>query len=397
MMRLFDLYLLRRTFKPLSASLIVVLAALLLERSLRLFSLIVERGSPVTLVVEMAANLVPHYLGLALPAAFFISMQLVISRMDEENELDAMRNTGLSLRRVCLPFFATALALAAFGLMLYGYLQPYSRYDYRASFHIVSIGPWDATLQEGVFLTRDDGFTISADAVDPGGRRLAGVVVHQVVGRDTLVTTAPTGRLDLSRDGRRAILTLYDGVQLRNYDGGARASLLTFSALTIDRDLNPDVLPFRPRGGDEREMTLRELYQELRSPAGEIAQTRISSELHARLARSASMLILPLIAVPLGLAAKRSRRGHGVAIALIILLTYHHLLVFAEGLADTGRVAAPLGLWTPVAVLALLGAWAFRRVDVRPDGNPLKSLIETAEAAVQAVGAPHLRRAGARR
>jgi lipopolysaccharide export system permease protein len=396
-MRLLDLYILQRTFKPLSASLIVVLAALLLERSLRLFSLLVERGSPMTLIVEMASNLALHYLGLALPAAFFISILLVIGRLDEDNELDAMRNTGLSLRRVCLPFFVTAAALAGFGLLLYGYLQPYSRYDYRALFHLASSGQWDATLQQGVFLTRGSDFTISADAVDPSGRRLAGVIVHEIRDHETVITTASTGRLDISPDGRRAILTLYDGKQLRNADGGDRATLLTFSALRVDRVLNPDVLPFRPRGGDERELTLDELRQELRTPAGDISWTRIDAELHARLARSASMLVLPLVAVPLGLASKRSRRGHGVVIASIILLAYHHLLLLGESLADTGRISAPLALWVPVAALALFGAWTFRRVDAIPDRNPLEYAIEAAEAAVRTLGHLRPRRAGVER
>jgi lipopolysaccharide export system permease protein len=385
-MHIFDHYVLRRTFRPLGASLIVVLAALLLERSLRLFSLIVERGSPVTLVIEMAANLVPHYLGLALPAAYFISMQLVVSRMDEENELDAMRNTGMSLRRVCAPFFVTALALAAFSVLLYGYLQPYSRYDYRALLHLVGAWPWDATLQEGVFLTRNGQFTVSADGVDSDGRRLSGVLVYQVAGRDTLITTAPSGRLDVAHDGRRAILTMYNGSQLRISGPEPRAALLTFSTLRMDRTLNMDMLPFRPRGGDEREMTLGELRRERQDSTTGIAPARIDAELHARLARSALVLALPLIAVPLGLAAKRSRRGHGIAVAAVILLGSHHLLLLAEAMADIGRVAALPALWSPVAALLILGVWAFRRVDIRPDANPLGGLIEMSEAATRTLG-----------
>src|SRR5690606_23312485 len=68
-MRLIDRYLLGTTLRPLAISLVVVLAALLLERILRLFSLLVDRRGPIGLVLEMAANLIPHYLGLALPAA----------------------------------------------------------------------------------------------------------------------------------------------------------------------------------------------------------------------------------------------------------------------------------------------------------------------------------------
>jgi lipopolysaccharide export system permease protein len=146
------------------------------------------------------------------------------------------------------------------------------------------------------------------------------------------------------------------------------------------------MLPFRSRGGDEREMTLGELGRERQDPATGIAPTRIEAELHARLARSALVLVLPLIAVPLGLAAKRARRGQGIAVAAVFLLCSHHLLLFAEGMADIGRVSAPLALWSPVAALMALGIWAFRRVDVRPDANPLGPLVELSEAAVRTVG-----------
>src|SRR3546814_3446132 len=68
----------------------ISLCALLLERLLRLFNLLAETGSPFGVVLELAANLVPHYLGLALPAGFFIAVFVSVARLSEENELDAM-------------------------------------------------------------------------------------------------------------------------------------------------------------------------------------------------------------------------------------------------------------------------------------------------------------------
>src|SRR3546814_12919461 len=82
----------------------ISLCALLLERLLRLFNLLAETGSPFGVVLELAANLVPHYLGLALPAGFFIAVFVAVARLSEENELDAMLASGLSIYRLSRPY-----------------------------------------------------------------------------------------------------------------------------------------------------------------------------------------------------------------------------------------------------------------------------------------------------
>jgi lipopolysaccharide export system permease protein len=394
-MRLIDSYILRRLLAPLGASLCVVVAVLLLERSLRLFALLAESGGPVALVIEMTANLIPHYLGLALPSAFFISMLVVIARFDEDSELDAFRGAGLSLFRVSLPFFGIAAFLTAFGFLLYGYLQPYSRYDYRALFHVASAGAWDGTLQGGVFLSRSANLTISADAVDSTGRNLTRVFVYQAQGNQTIVTTAARGVLQVTDDGQRAVLRLQDGVQLVRGAFGESPARVTFSDLIVNDQLNTDLLPFRPRGNNEREMTLGELRRELSNPSGEIRLTRVAAELHARIVRSLSPLILPLVAVPLGLAGKRSQRGYGITIAAILLIAYHHALLLGESLADIGRIPAALGAWPPLVIFAAFGLWVFERTNRMPDGNPLQVLVGAGEAAVRGLGIlrPRMKRA----
>ena len=76
---LIDRYIAMRTLRPFALSLGVVLAALLLERVLRLFDLLALKGGPYSVVIELAASLVPYYLGLALPAAFFLSVFLILA------------------------------------------------------------------------------------------------------------------------------------------------------------------------------------------------------------------------------------------------------------------------------------------------------------------------------
>ncbi|HYE52888.1 MAG TPA: LptF/LptG family permease [Azospirillaceae bacterium] len=376
--RLIDRYILAETAKPLLASLAVVLVALLLERLLRLFDLLAHRGGAFDIIIRMAANLVPHYLGLALPAAFFISIFIVVAKFGDDNELDALQSSGLSIQRIARPFLWLGLGLAVFSVALFGFIQPYSRYGYRALYHFVTNAAWDATVTEVSFIDAGEGVTISADHVDPTGRQLEGVFVHQKRGEEEWVTSAARGRVGVNDDMSRLLLTLQDGVQVRTgADGGAQ--VLRFGTLTLDREFTLQAPPYRPRGNSERELTLPELLRERNDPASLIPDSRLSAEFHARLVRALSLPLLPLLAVPMGMAAKRSRRGQGVALAAVILVVYHHSIQMGESLADLGRANPAYGVWVPFVLFAALAIWVFRRAQARPGENPFTRALEVVD------------------
>ena len=79
-LRLIDRYMLKLVAWPMVGCLGVTVVALLLERVLRLLDALSQSSARFGYVTELAANLVPHYLGLALPVAFFVALFIVISR-----------------------------------------------------------------------------------------------------------------------------------------------------------------------------------------------------------------------------------------------------------------------------------------------------------------------------
>lgn len=378
--RLIDRYILSQTLKPLAASLVVVLIALLMERLLRLFDLLAVHGGPFDLVIRMTANLIPHYLGLALPAAFFISIFIIVARMGEDNELDALQSTGLSVPRIARAFLWLGGGLMVFSILLFGFMQPYGRYGYSALYHMVVNAAWDATVPEATFVDAGEGVTISADVVDKTGRHLKQVFVHQ--NRDngeTWVTTAASGALAATADRERVLLTLNDGVQVRTLPDG-RQQVLDFGVLTLDRPFQLITEPFRARGDSERELTLPELWTEMHDPRSILPRSKLEAEFHSRIARALSLPLLPLLAVPMGMAAKRARRGQGIALATLILIIYHHSIQLGESLADVGRVPAVPAIWIPFILFAILCGWLFRQAQIHPGVNPFAALFDGIDA-----------------
>jgi lipopolysaccharide export system permease protein len=208
-------YLLVLTARPFMATLLIVLPALLIERLLRLFDLVASTDAPAGSVGRMLIDLVPHYLGLALPAALFIGIHFVIARLSADNELEAMQNAGLSLAWISRPFLLLG-AIAAFGgFGLYGYLEPLSRYAYRAAYQTATEGTWSGVIPPGQIIQVSKNLIVTADASDQATGALSHVFVYQRQsdGKEKL-TTGRSGTLDLSEDGTQVVLSLKNGKQM---------------------------------------------------------------------------------------------------------------------------------------------------------------------------------------
>lgn len=385
--RLIDRYLLRQMLGPLVLSLALVLSALVIERALRLIDMLADQGSALRPVLTMAANLLPHYLGLALPAAFFLSILLVIARLAEDTELDALSSSGLSLRRIALPFVITGVILALLSIALFGYMQPHARYGFRATLHAVTEGAWSGSVPAGQFFNVMEGVTFHAAESSRSGHALSRIFIEErLPDGGTRTTTARSGILEERPEGSgRFTLVLRDGAQIKATPEGV--SLLEFDTTRLDRDLSLETEAFRRRGRDERELTLSELWTG--DPPGnenpEIAAGLMRGELHGRLVRAASIVVLPLLALPFGMTAKRRRKGAGMAMAAIILVLYHHGLQVGQNLVEAGGLPPGLAIWLPFAVFTGLSGWILMQVDRRPGGSPLDALLAGIESGFESL------------
>ncbi|MCC2658532.1 MAG: permease YjgP/YjgQ family protein [Panacagrimonas sp.] len=382
-----DLYTLRLFAAPLLFALATLLLAQMLERLLRLFDLAASTGADLVALLRMAGNLVPHYLGMALPTAFTAAIFMAVARLGDNSELDVMLGTGRSIVRVAMPYFGVALLLSAFNLYLFGYLQPISRYGYHAAVHDALQAGWDARVEGNRFVNAGGGYLLSARTVERDGRTLGGVFVHRRVGQSEEITTARHGHLQPSPDGRRLLLELEDGVILRE-NADASVTRLRFDNGRINADFTPTPPAFRPRGDSVRELTVRELWRGLHGelPDSDIPRRKLAGEFHGRLARSVLLPLLVLLALPLGMASKRGRRAPGVVFACLALLTLNHALQFGESLAESGRASALIAVWLPVGTFALFSAWLFRGSLAWPGDNPVSRAIAFIETGFEGFG-----------
>jgi lipopolysaccharide export system permease protein len=374
--RIIDKYALRLMLWPLLGAMLVTLIGLLLERVLRLLDMLSSSSNRFGFLTELTANLVPHYLGLTLPAAFFISLFVVISRLNQDSEIDALLATGVSFTRIVAPYLSLGIVLMAISLVLFGYVQPYSRYGYRAVLFAAENAGWSGSIQGGMIVSPNDRLVMTANTADAAGRRLGGVFIRQVGadGREQVIT-ARLGQLRTNVDRESATLTLQNGLQLSENRRG-EPEVLSFETFSLRVPLSGASRLLRARGGDERELTLTELLREASEPQSIVPRQTLIAEFLARLSRALSLPLLPLLALPLGLAAKRRGAAPGMIVAGLLLLAFNQLLQFGQGMAAGGGAPAFLAVGLPFLGFAAICIATFVTSRKRPGETPVGLVVE---------------------
>ena len=378
-----DRYLLSQLLPALALCLGTVLVALLLERLLRLFNILAQNNQALPAVMQLIADLVPHYLGLALPAAFFAAMFMVVARLGDDNELDAYLAGGQSIARLTLPFLGMALLLALFSAWLFGSLQPHARYEYRAVMYRALNAGWDARLQANTFANAGNGYTLTSDEVDASGRGLRDAFIRRMLGDDEEITVGASGSLEPV--GNRLQLELQDGQHIRMRKDGSLV-VVDFRALHSSTAFTPDAPAFRARGNSERELSFGELLAGgLPDQDPPIAKPKLLGEFHGRLARTLSLPLLPLLAIPLGLSAKRGKRTASLIVAAVTLLLFHHSLQLGQSLAQSGKASPWAAVWGVWLLFAGFSGWIFSQSLARPGDNPVTRAVAHIEAQIEAL------------
>lgn len=387
-LRLIDRYMLKLVAWPMVGCLGVTVVALLLERVLRLLDALSQSSARFGYVTELAANLVPHYLGLALPVAFFVALFIVISKLSDGSEIDALLASGQSLSRIVIPFVCVGLCLSLFSVALFGYSQPYSRYAYRSVMHAAVNAGWNGRLSGGAFIDEDN-LLMTADDADPAGQSLTRVFIRRLddKGREEVIT-AQTATLSASPTGDKVTLLLRRGQRI-GLDAAGGYRTLAFDQFITEMPLAGAATLLRARGGDERELTLNELARQAASGTSVLPKPTLLAELYGRLARAAFLPFLPLLAFPLGLAAKRGNRTPGLIVAGVLLLAFQHSLLLGQSLAEAGKADPLLAIWGPFLIFTGFSVWMFMGSLKRPGDTPVSRVVrrigETIDRAVRMV------------
>jgi lipopolysaccharide export system permease protein len=294
-------------------------------------------------------------LEILIPLATYIGILLTLARWYRDNEMTVLAACGMGLASISRPVMQLALGAAAVVALFSLYFSPLVTAKIEQTKKASLNRPGLSVAAPGVFTDlRGSGRILYVERIGAGGV-LEKIFVNDHKTATQNVLAAQSGYQRVDSDTGERFLVLKNGSIYEGIPGEPDYQVVEFETYTL-RLQAPRALP--PPTEIESRPTRALL---------ESTNPRDSSELHWRLAKPLSVLVLAVFALVLAHTdARRGRIGNLLA-AILVYYTYANLLGVGETLLKSGRVPPGAGLWWVHLSMGTIGVYLLvRRTQNKP-------------------------------
>ncbi|UCD85102.1 MAG: LPS export ABC transporter permease LptF [Deltaproteobacteria bacterium] len=359
--KILNLYIFKESLIFFILGLSIFTFVLLIGNILKLMDIIAGKGVGFLDIIRLFLYFLPYVLVFTIPMAFLLALLLTFGRLSSENELIALKSSGLSLYQLTGPVAVLAVITFILTTFLSLFALPWGNVSLRKQlFHLVRTRA-EVGINEGVFNDDFTGLIIYIQRRSSEDGKMEGIFLSDTRDLGTPTTVlAREGYLRSDPERYRLTLHLTDGsIHQISKD------LLSYHQINFGDYQLKLTLGDGEEGGRKRyqDMTL----SELREAAGRLRQEGQNfsfplMELHKRFAIPFACLIFALIGVPLGIQPPRSGRSRSFSISLALLFVYYLLLVGGRSLGEKGFLPPFLAMWIGNIVFVAFGFVLFYRV-----------------------------------
>jgi len=418
-MKILPLYILREHIGPFLFGLFIITFVLVMDFILEILNLIITRGLNAYTVLEMFGLNLAWMLALSIPMAVLVATLMAFGRMSADNEITALRSTGVSLYRIVFPVILASLVIAV-GLVFFNNLiLPDANHKARLLMTQIYQKRPTLNIKENVFIDEIPGYHILIKRIDPRSSKIGDILIYDQ--RDRIIPRtifAKKGNLEFSADGNTLIMELYDG-EIHETD---EKEPTQYRRVTFDRQvifINEVTPELTMTGSDyrtDREMSVERMRKEIKEIAQQIdpqkeklnslqvsldtlpdvapgkpfreftqserqkfhhkqrllrerqqtqqviqqSQHRINSfkvEIHKKYSIPVACLVFVLIGAPLGIMAKRGNIVIGLGLSLGFFVLYWAFLIAGEELADRMLITPFWAMWSANILIGAAGLY----------------------------------------
>lgn len=354
--RIINRYLMREIVGIFVLGLTIFTLVLLMGRMVKLMEMVVANGVPLAEVLRLIILLLPSFLVLTIPMAFLLAVLLAFGRLSNDNEITVLKACGLSLGALLPPVLLTAAAAALLTLFISVVAVPWGNTGFKQMTMDVARKYAASAIRERIF--RDDlpGIVLYVDQYDEARRTMQRVMIQDSRDPERPLTIFAKSGLVSSEEVNGVLrILLKNGSIHTQHKNDYR--LVSFGEYLLTAESGRSTPPVRT----ELDLGIAELQRGSRSPQL-ASQTRLkmATELHSRFAFPCATFVFAILALPLGLSNRRSGKGSGFTISILILLVYYVLLSFLRTLAEKGGIPPALAVWLPNLLFLAIGLLLLR-------------------------------------
>jgi len=376
-LRLFDRYILKEIIPPFLIGLVVYSFVLLMNQILLLSELLIARGVPFKVVLDLLIYLLPSVLAFTVPMSVLMGILAGLSRLSSDAEITAFKTLGISYKRLLRPVLVFSFLGFIMTSFLTLYLAPRANYKWVQTFSESVLTRVHFNINPREFNDSIPNTVIFIQDITPEMDWRNIFVYFATPPDEPKVILAREGRLNFYPEERRATLELMDGMihsyPLNNIDDYRITSFGHY-----EEEL--DVEGAFPKIGAKkrvREKDIKELWVDSKRIKLELEEFPVDQknpmffdlkkkesishriEIHKKIALPFACFIFALLGLPLGAFTKKGGRTSGFTLSIGIILVYYILITAGEQIAMEGRISPFLGMWWPNILFFVVGLYFF--------------------------------------
>jgi lipopolysaccharide export system permease protein len=302
---------------------------------------------------------IPLMLYQMIPAAMLLAVLLTLGILGRQNEVLAMRTSGVPVWRIAYPFLLSALVISLFSFLLGEFVVPtaYQRSERIWQVEIKKQGHSGVAVTNRIWFKGEDWIYEIATVV-PSKNELQGITLFEI-GRPFHVLR----RVDAARaDWEEGRWVFYDGVE-RTFKEDGSMETANWSRKPIALRETPE--DFREVERETEEMPISKLRTYIRKVAAEgYDPTPYRVELQKKIAYPVLNLVTVFLGIPF--AIRFSRHGGiamGVGISVVLGFVYWVFFAVTVSVGRSGLLPPVVAAWSANALFGGLGTYLLLRVE----------------------------------
>lgn len=363
-------------FKEIAAPFVLIIAILtitsLLSKVLKLIELVVNHGVGLLVILKFLLFIMPSFLIYIIPISFLISVLIAYNRLSNDNEITAMKISGISILKISRPVILLAVFTYGVSAFFTIYAFPWGSISSKRLLYDIAKSKASIGLKERVFNDAFDGLMLYANRIMPEDGSLEGIFISDRRDqKDNSIITARTGIISSDQQAMNITLRLFNGTIHRSEEKGLY-KVINFTTYDLSLTLKDEKIKNPDISKTNRDLTISQLKHKITDikRRGENPAPYII-DLHKRFALPASIFAFGLLAIPLGIQRVRTVKFTSFSIGLGIMLFYYVLSTALESLGEKGIVNPIIAVWGSNIVMIVIGINMFYKA---AKDSPIKTV-----------------------
>ena len=357
-----DRYIFLEFIPPFVINLVFFTFVFLMAEMLKLTDLIINYNVGLLTILKFLVLSTPFFLNYVIPMSIMMAVLLTFLRMSGDNEIIALKTGGVSLYRLVPPVLAFCLLGWAMTSAIGIYGMPKGQRALQALTFDVFASNLDIGLKERTFIDSFNDVMLYVNKVDKKTKTLVDVFIEDKRDENAVSTViAPEGRLFSEPKQLKFQLRLYNGLINQVRLDTRSAHTISFDNYDIRLDLKQATTRAKGVVGT-KELSLRELlvYRK-HMPSNLQMYKEVLMELHKKFSIPFACFCLGILAVPLGVQSRSTKRSSGLVLGLSFFLFYYLMLSAGLVFGQSGAYPPVVGMWLPNVVTGAIGIYLLVR------------------------------------